>query len=341
MNKNAAPAQGTCEKCKGKGKFRQRVFDHDDGSRAVQMHPCSDCNGTGRAQIEMVCPTCQSPLKYVPHPSCGGEYQCPNDCDSASPVAAKCICGHGRNDHHESGDLGELWCDFCGASCTRFEPAAPVAAPVAEMPSAGKRNDCMEKRGLVKLVEECGELCQIAAKKMTCMDTDDHWDGAGSLKERLEKEMGDVRGAIQFVSDMLNLDHVYINNRAVEKTLLFHYWNNGGKETKLPTAHPPEDAAVVTIEGNEAEEVINHIDLNNYVAGSTRDDIFYVAVKDDSYARFGIESGDLIVVNRALSARNNQRVVFIENGTAAITVLQRGHPENIFGVITHRIHKFQ
>lgn len=82
----------------------------------------------------------------------------------------------------------------------------------------------LEKDGLVKLVEECGELIQIASKKMACMETDEHWDNAGSLSERLENEIADVRAAINIVEETLNLNTVRILDRAIMKTNLFLQW---------------------------------------------------------------------------------------------------------------------
>lgn len=82
----------------------------------------------------------------------------------------------------------------------------------------------LEKDGLVKLVEECGELIQVAAKKMARMDTDDHWDGMGPLSERLEDEMGDVLAAIKTVALNFNLDIDRIIQRSEDKRKLFRKW---------------------------------------------------------------------------------------------------------------------
>ncbi|MBK6589868.1 MAG: hypothetical protein IPG22_16395 [Acidobacteria bacterium] len=82
----------------------------------------------------------------------------------------------------------------------------------------------LEKLGLVKLVEECGELQQIAAKKMARMDTDEHWDGAGSLKERLEDEIGDVMAAVSVVVGNFDLDDDRIFARGDRKRELFEKW---------------------------------------------------------------------------------------------------------------------
>lgn len=98
----------------------------------------------------------------------------------------------------------------------------------------------LEKNGLVKLSEECGELIvecielylarkcarlsQVAAKKMTRMDSDEHWDGAGSLKERLENEIADTAAAMRIVSENLELDEERMKKRFEGKIKLFQKW---------------------------------------------------------------------------------------------------------------------
>lgn len=94
----------------------------------------------------------------------------------------------------------------------------------------------LEKKGLVKLVEECGELIQVAAKKMALDDFEswDHWDGAGDLKDRMEKEIADVQAAISVVVANFQLDPDKIFDRAGKKADLFYYWHQGGKEIAIP-----------------------------------------------------------------------------------------------------------
>ena len=75
----------------------------------------------------------------------------------------------------------------------------------------------LSNNGLTKLQEESAEaiaelitylsqLIQISAKKSTYLDTDEHPDGKGCLKARLETEMSQVRAAITIVSEILGLD---------------------------------------------------------------------------------------------------------------------------------------
>ena len=83
----------------------------------------------------------------------------------------------------------------------------------------------MTANGLAKLLEELGELSQVAAKKLAYFHTDEHPDGAGSLKARMEAEMGDVMGAIDFVTLTMDLDGRAIARRACEKLNTFQRWH--------------------------------------------------------------------------------------------------------------------
>ena len=83
----------------------------------------------------------------------------------------------------------------------------------------------MACNGLAKLVEECGELQQIAGKKMTCPNADLHYDGK-SLKDRMEKEMGDVLAAIELVIVTHSLNATNIRGRMANKLRLFEKWHS-------------------------------------------------------------------------------------------------------------------
>ena len=98
----------------------------------------------------------------------------------------------------------------------------------------------MTANGLAKLLEELGELSQVAAKKLAYFHTDEHPDGGGSLAMRLEQEMGDVCGAIMFVTHELQLDRMAINDRALSKLSMFRKWHtdpdNGAEAFNAPPA---------------------------------------------------------------------------------------------------------
>jgi len=83
----------------------------------------------------------------------------------------------------------------------------------------------MTANGLAKLLEELGELAQVAAKRLAYFHTAIHPDGAGDLNERMEAEMGDVLGAIGFVVERFALNADRIDLRALEKRRLFGKWH--------------------------------------------------------------------------------------------------------------------
>lgn len=83
----------------------------------------------------------------------------------------------------------------------------------------------MSNKGLTKLVEECGELIQIASKKIAYIDTDEHPDGEGSMKTRLEEEAADVMASITFVAETFGLDYNKLEQRAMEKYKRFKKWH--------------------------------------------------------------------------------------------------------------------
>lgn len=84
----------------------------------------------------------------------------------------------------------------------------------------------MHGDGLTKLMEECGELTQIAAKKLSFMHTDTHPDGKGSMSKRLEEEIGDVIAASVLVAENLGLNNQAIEDRIIMKLDLFRKWHN-------------------------------------------------------------------------------------------------------------------
>jgi NTP pyrophosphatase (non-canonical NTP hydrolase) len=83
----------------------------------------------------------------------------------------------------------------------------------------------MTANGLAKLIEECGELAQVAGKKLAYYNTDIHPDGAGSLAQRLQDEIADVLAAAQFVAQTFQLNAAAIEARRLRKLALFASWH--------------------------------------------------------------------------------------------------------------------
>lgn len=82
----------------------------------------------------------------------------------------------------------------------------------------------MDKRGLTKLAEECGELTQAAMKKSAFIDKA-HPDKKGNLNKRIEEEMADVLAAIAFVQSTLKLNKKAIQKRKKMKLKRFKEWD--------------------------------------------------------------------------------------------------------------------
>lgn len=78
--------------------------------------------------------------------------------------------------------------------------------------------------GLFKLIEECGECQQTAGKIAAFPDTDEHPDGCGSLRQRLQNELADVIAAAQHVAMANDLDMIAIMDRRDRKLELFAKW---------------------------------------------------------------------------------------------------------------------
>lgn len=76
--------------------------------------------------------------------------------------------------------------------------------------------------GLIKLSEECGELIQVAMKRVTCPEAI-HWDGSNQ-KARLEEEIADVLAATAVVIANFELDQDRITSRIDSKKDLFEGW---------------------------------------------------------------------------------------------------------------------
>lgn len=81
-----------------------------------------------------------------------------------------------------------------------------------------------EWAGLSKLMEEAGEVLQVGGKLMGSRGSTDHW--SGDLRDKFIEELGDLRAAIEFFSDMnFSEDELaQISARALAKYQLFHQW---------------------------------------------------------------------------------------------------------------------
>lgn len=82
--------------------------------------------------------------------------------------------------------------------------------------------------GLSKLIEETGEVQQVAGKLIATGGNIEHWDGS-NLKSRLEEEIADVLASCAFVVETNGLDEKAIESRAKQKAALFAEWHYAQK----------------------------------------------------------------------------------------------------------------
>ena len=81
----------------------------------------------------------------------------------------------------------------------------------------------MAHDGLAKLVEELGELSQVAGK-LLAYRWEEHPDGGPPLVDRLRDESGDVIAAIRFVCGVFGVPMVAVGERAQAKFDKFEEW---------------------------------------------------------------------------------------------------------------------
>lgn len=82
-------------------------------------------------------------------------------------------------------------------------------------------------KGIGKLIEECGELLQIAGKAIA-YPVGEHPDGCGDVKERFVQEIADVYAALDYFVDVNKLDLGIILTRKNSKFRLYKRWDLSG-----------------------------------------------------------------------------------------------------------------
>lgn len=78
--------------------------------------------------------------------------------------------------------------------------------------------------GISKLIEEAGEVTQVAGKLLGTYGDAAHWDGT-DLRARLVLELGDLLAAIDFVIEANGLERVHVEARRSEKFSQFCAWH--------------------------------------------------------------------------------------------------------------------
>lgn len=101
--------------------------------------------------------------------------------------------------------------------------------------------------GLAKLIEECGEVIQVAGKLMGSDGDIRHWDGT-NLEEKFVEELGDLIAATWFfIERNFNDDtEAAIVQRSILKGALYNKWQddfNLSLEQYLKLTQEQKDAA--------------------------------------------------------------------------------------------------
>lgn len=120
--------------------------------------------------------------------------------------------------------------DECLLNIPASLPRRPIArGPVARVLGSGDFSIGGHVwPGISKLIEECGEVMQVAGKLMGSRGEPKHWDGT-DLKVRIEEEIGDLLAAVDFVVKHNRLDAQAIANRRLKKLDRFDRWHRGEK----------------------------------------------------------------------------------------------------------------
>ena len=114
----------------------------------------------------------------------------------------------------------------------------------------------MAAKGLAKLIEECGELVQVAGKKLAYYTTDTHPDGGPPRNRRLEDEIADVIASCSIVVANLKLNENYIKKRIDCKHTIFKEWHDRTDNNQFGIDAPINYRA---FNGKTLTEVINDI----------------------------------------------------------------------------------
>jgi NTP pyrophosphatase (non-canonical NTP hydrolase) len=93
--------------------------------------------------------------------------------------------------------------------------------------------------GLSKLIEECGEVIQVAGKLLGTGGNTTHWDGS-DLRVRLQEELADLTAAIAFVGDFCDLDLTAVEGRIDAKYALFEQWHDAQAPVVAAVGLPEE-----------------------------------------------------------------------------------------------------
>ena len=90
----------------------------------------------------------------------------------------------------------------------------------------------MLHNGVAKLIEECGELQQIAGKMLNFPDVEYHpdsmtYENPKTMLQRLQEEIADVEAACYYVAKKYRLNYTEVVNRTSKKVAQYEEWEKG------------------------------------------------------------------------------------------------------------------
>lgn len=123
-------------------------------------------------------------------------------------------------------------CVRCGADAEEIEGFSRLLEPCRAIGSGDFSIGGALWPGLSKLIEECGEVLQVAGKLMGSEGRTDHW--SGDLNQMLVEEIGDLLAAAHFFVKQNGLDLDAIERRRVEKYATFKRWHHDTIAARQP-----------------------------------------------------------------------------------------------------------
>jgi NTP pyrophosphatase (non-canonical NTP hydrolase) len=137
--------------------------------------------------------------------------------------------------NREGGKRRTYRCQSCFLTFRTMERVPVDTEPKPKRKPNRKKAKSMSlpHNGLIKLMEECGELTQVCAKAITAdIDKigDRHYDGK-SIRERLIEELADVRAALTIVESEFQISGHDMHERMESKVKLFRRWQGEHEAT--------------------------------------------------------------------------------------------------------------
>lgn len=82
-------------------------------------------------------------------------------------------------------------------------------------------------KGIGKLIEECGEVLQVAGKAIA-FPRGPHPDGAGEVYPRFIEELADLQAAIDYFVSVNGISGAKFETRRTNKLHYFYHWDLNG-----------------------------------------------------------------------------------------------------------------